>query len=329
MLRALARCRASRTPSLHPRSSSFACAASTRMAPKHDAKPSFPEKYVVPERWTPPGDLGGKFGGMNRPTAGARFERALPVGKHPLQLYSLGTPNGQKVTVLLEELGLDYDAWKCDIVADPPAQFSSGFVEANPNSKIPVLMDHRDAKSHGAPPTRVFESCHILLHLCEAAGASGEKFLPSARVDPRGRTECLNWLFWQAASAPYIGGGFGHFYNYAPANYQYAIDRFAMETKRQLDVLDKQLAGKTFVVERSDDRYADAPTIADFAIYPWVKCIDVHYEAGEFLSLKEDYANITRWCETLERREGVKRGMRVNAFGPGAVEERHSAADFD
>ena len=148
---------------------------------------------------------------MNRPTAGARFERALPVGKHPLQLYSLGTPNGQKVTVLLEELGLDYDAWKCDIVADPPAQFSSGFVEANPNSKIPVLMDHMDAKSHGAPPTRVFESCHILLHLCEAAGASGEKFLQSARVDPRGRTECLNWLFWQAASAPYIGGGFWHF----------------------------------------------------------------------------------------------------------------------
>ena len=215
---------------------------------------------------------------------------------------------------------MEYDAWFCMITGEKPAQFSSGFTAANPNGKIPVLMDHSEgATGAGSDPIRVFESAHILLYLAEKHDPHG-RFLPS---DPRIRTECLNWLFWQAASAPYIGGGFGHFYNYAPANYQYAIDRFAMETKRQLDVLDRQLEGKQWVCG------GDEPTIADFAIFPWVRCCDVFYGAKTFLQLDSSYANVSKWCERLEARPGVKRGLRVNGVGDDAVRERHSSADFD
>ena len=275
---------------------------------KHAKKESVPEDYRVPKVWAPK-DVGGTFGAVNRPDSGARYEKELSVGDHPIQLYSLGTPNGHKVTIMLEELGVEYDAWFTDIIKDL-GQFSSGFVAINPNSKIPSMVDRSDPSA----PVNVFESAHILLYLAEKYG----KFMPK---DPAGRVECLNWLFWQAGTAPYIGGGFGHFYNYAPRNYEYAIDRFSMETKRQLDLLDKKLQGKDWVCG------GDEPTIADFAIFPWVRAISVFYGAREFLEV-ESFKNLIAWCDRLEARPAVARGLRVNGFGPDAVRDRHSAADF-
>jgi len=246
------------------------------------------------------------MGGMNRPTAGARSEKVLPVGKHPIQLYSLGTPNGQKVTILLEELGIDYDAWKINIMG--LEQFGSDFVNINPNSKIPAMTDNTFD-----PPLRVFESGNIIKYLAE----KHEKFIPT---DARKRVECFNWLFWQMGSAPFIGGGFGHFYVYAPVNIQYAIDRFAMEAKRQLDVLDKHLADKEFMV-------GDEYTIADMAIFPWILALSRFYKADDFLALPS-YTHVARWREALLARPAVQRGLRVNSFGDDAVPERHSPDDF-
>ncbi len=271
---------------------------------------TYPEGYEVPKVWKPL-VMDGKWGGMNRPTAGKRFEAELPRGEHGLQLYSLGTPNGNKVTILLEELGVDYDAYKINIM--DLDQFGSGFVGVNPNSKIPALLDY-SSKDSSDEPLRVFESGSILLYLAEKYG----KFIPK---DLRKRTECMNWLMWQMGTGPYLGGGFGHFYNYAPVKIEYAIDRFSMETKRILDVLDKHLDGKEYVC---DDEY----TIADMAIFPWIRALDVHYNAKEYLQL-EDYTNVQRWMKTLQAREAVQRGLRVNGFGPDAVVERHSIKDFD
>ncbi|KAI8899707.1 glutathione S-transferase [Globomyces pollinis-pini] len=271
-------------------------------------RPSLPESYTVPAVWQVPTDPSGQpFGGMNRPTAGKRSERDLPVGKHPLQLYSLGTPNGQKVTILLEELGVDYDAWKINIMQLD--QFTSGFVAINPNSKIPALVDNT-----GEKPIRVFETGSILLHLAEKYG----KFIPT---DPALRAECLNWLFWNVGTAPFLGGGFGHFYKYAPVSIEYGIDRFTMETKRILDVLDQQLSQNKYV---SGQEY----TIADMAIFPWIRCLDTGYNAKEFLQL-DSYANVKRWSALLLERDAVKRGLRVNGFGPDAVENRHEKSDFE
>ena len=274
--------------------------------------------YTPPKVWTWNKDNGGQFSKINRPTAGATHEKVLPVGRHPLQLYSLGTPNGVKVTVLLEELlelghsGAEYDAWLINI--GDGDQFGSGFVEINPNSKIPALMDHSTS-----PPTRVFESGAILLYLAEKFGA----FLPS---DPRKRTECLSWLFWQMGSAPYLGGGFGHFYAYAPIKIEYCIDRFAMEVKRQLDVLDRQLADKQFI---AGDEY----TIADMAIWPWYGALaaGLVYNAAEFLDTAS-YKHVNRWTNELAERPAVKRGRRVNrTFGSpeSQLNERHDKSDFD
>jgi GST-like protein len=269
--------------------------------------------YTPPKVWVPkPAE--GRFAAINRPVAGATHERELPVGEHPLQLYSLGTPNGQKVTILLEELlaaghsGAEYDAWFVDIMEGE--QFGSGFVEANPNSKIPALVDRS-----GAEPRRVFESGAILLYLAEKFGAfMGED-----------RTETLSWLFWQMGSAPFLGGGFGHFFAYAPVKIEYAIDRFAMEAKRQLDVLDRQLAEHEFVAG------ADY-SIADMAIWPWYGSVMLNrvYEgAAEFLSV-QDYKNVMRWAEAIDARQAVKRGRVVNAMrGEVQLRERHSAADLD
>mmetsp|Transcript_62068 Transcript_62068/g.196251 ORF Transcript_62068/g.196251 Transcript_62068/m.196251 type:complete len:297 (+) Transcript_62068:126-1016(+) len=235
-----------------------------------DAPPSLPTGYKVPDVWTFK-DLGGKMGAMNRPTAGARMDLKLNVGKHPYQLYSLGTPNGVKVTAMLEELGVEYDAWFVDIFK--LEQFGSEFVGVNPNSKIPALMDH----SVSGAPQRVFESGHILLYLAEKE----EKFIPKPGTPQR--VECMNWLFWQMASAPYIGGGFGHFYNYAPVKIEYCIDRFSMETKRQLDVLDKRLAESPYL---AGPEY----TIADIATWPWIQCLFKWYgKAAAFLQLEEEY----------------------------------------
>ena len=267
---------------------------------------TYPEGYEVPKIWEPK-IMGGKWGGINRPTAGKRFDKELPKGDHDLQLYSLGTPTGHKVTILLEELGIDYDAYKINIMQLD--QFGSGFVEANPNSKIPALLDY----SADGKPIRVFESGSILMYLAEKY----QKFIPT---DLRKRTECINWLMWQMGTAPYLGGGFGHFYHYAPLKIEYAIDRFSMEAKRIVDVLDKHLEGKEYVC---DDEY----TIADMAIYPWIRCLEKYYNATEYLQLQE-YTNVQRWIETLEKREAVKRGLRVNGFGPDAVVERHSIDDF-
>ncbi len=274
--------------------------------------------YTPPRVWTPDPDMGGKFASINRPTAGATHEQALPVGKHPHQLYSLGTPNGQKITILFEELlalGIEeaeYDAWLINI--GEGEQFGSGFVAINPNSKIPALADHSVD-----PPVRVFESGAILLYLAEKFG----RFLPPSG---HARTECLNWLFWQMGSAPYLGGGFGHFYAYAPIKIRYAIDRFAMEAKRQLDVLDRELAGREFIA-------GDDYSIADIAIWPWYGQLVLGrlYEAAEFLQVK-DYRHVLRWAEALDARPAVARGIRVNRpSGPDhtRVRERHSAADFD
>jgi GST-like protein len=274
--------------------------------------------YVPPKIWVAPASSGGTFASINRPVAGATHEQALPVGKHPLQLYSLGTPNGVKVTIMLEELlalghaGAEYDAWLIRI--NEGAQFSSGFVDINPNSKIPALADHS-----GAQPLRVFESGSILLYLAEKFGA----FLPK---ETAARTETLSWLFWQMGSAPFVGGGFGHFYAYAPENLQYPIDRYAMETKRQLDVLDRQLAGHRYV---AGDEY----TIADMAVWPWygVMVLGQLYGAGEFLSVHE-YRHVRRWADEIAARPAVIRGRKVNrTFGNPAdqVPERHDASDLD
>jgi GST-like protein len=274
--------------------------------------------YTPPQVWQWNKENGGRFANINRPIAGATHEKALPVGRHPLQLYSLATPNGVKVTVMLEELlalghaGAEYDAWLIRI--NDGDQFGSGFVEVNPNSKIPALMDRS-----GPKPIRVSESGSILLHLAE-------KFRAFVPADTAGRTECLNWLFWQMGSAPYLGGGFGHFYAYAPMKIEYAIDRFAMEAKRQLDVLDRRLAEVPYLAG------ADY-TIADMAVFPWYGALALGrlYSAGEFLSVK-DYANVQRWAAAIAARPAVDRGRKVNcAWGELAdqLHERHDASDFE
>jgi GSH-dependent disulfide-bond oxidoreductase len=276
------------------------------------------QEYVPPKVWTWNKESGGRFASINRPIAGPTHDKALPVGKHPLQLYSLGTPNGVKVTILLEELlakghaGAEYDAWLINIMEG--AQFSSGFVSANPNSKIPALMDHSVS-----PPQRVFESASILLYLAEKFG----EFLPK---DPRKRTEAISWLFWQMGSAPILGGAFGHFYAYAPVKIEYAIDRYAMEVKRQLDVLDRHLAENEYM---AGDEYS----IADMAIWPWYGAVvlGVVYNAGEFLSVHE-YKNVLRWTKQIGERPAVKRGRMVNATQgkpENQLRERHDASDFD
>jgi GST-like protein len=275
-------------------------------------------EYVPPKVWTWNKESGGRFANINRPIAGPTHDKDLPVGRHPLQLYSLATPNGIKVTVMLEELlaaghtGAEYDAWL--IVISNGDQFGSGFVEVNPNSKIPALMDRS-----GPTPIRLFESGAILMHLAEKFGA----FLPT---DAAKRAECLSWLFWQMGSAPYLGGGFGHFYAYAPFKIEYAIDRFAMEVKRQLDVLDRRLAEAEYL---AGDEY----TIADMAVWPWYGSLvkGVVYGAGEFLSVHE-YKNVLRWTDQIAQRPAVKRGRMVNcAWGDlaGQLHERHDASDFD
>lgn len=279
---------------------------------------SNPDEYVPPKVWTWDKDNGGPFAGINRPTAGAQQEKELPVGKHPFQLYSLATPNGQKVTILFEELleagykDAEYDAWLINI--RDGAQFDSGFVAINPNSKIPALLDRS-----GPEPVRVFESGSILVHLAEKFGA----FL--AASGPK-RTEVLNWLFWQMGSAPMLGGGFGHFYAYAPWKMKYPIDRFAMEVKRQLDVLDQNLADRRFIA-------GDDYSIADMAIHPWYGALasGQAYDAGEFLSV-QDYRNVQRWIAEVGERPAVKRGRMVNRVQgalAGQLRERHDASDFE
>jgi GSH-dependent disulfide-bond oxidoreductase len=276
-------------------------------------------EYVPPKVWTWDKENGGRFANINRPIAGATHEKELPVGKHPLQLYSLGTPNGVKVTVMLEELlalghkGAEYDAWLIRI--GDGNQFGSGFVSINPNSKIPALLD----RSNPAKPQRVFESASILLYLAEKFGA----FLPK---DIGKRTEAMNWLFWQMGSAPYLGGGFGHFYAYAPAKWEYPINRFAMEVKRQLDVLDRHLADNTYM---AGDEY----TIADMAIWPWYGALakGVLYGAAEFLDVAS-YRHVNRWTEAIGERPAVKRGRMVNRIQgepSSQLHERHDASDFD
>ena len=272
--------------------------------------------YTPPKVWTWDKASGGRFANINRPIAGPTHDKELPVGKHPLQLYSLGTPNGVKVTVMLEELlaaghsGAEYDAWLINIGEGD--QFGSGYVDLNPNSKIPVMFDT-------TTKTRVFESGSILLYLAEKFGA----FLPT---DHNKRTETLNWLFWQMGSAPYLGGGFGHFYAYAPEKFEYPINRFAMEVKRQLDVLDRNLAEREFM---AGDEY----TIADMAIWPWYGALvkGLVYEAGEFLQVHE-YTNVIRWTDQLAARTPIQRGRMVNrTFGDPAsqLRERHDASDFE
>ena len=275
-------------------------------------------EYVPPKVWTWNRENGGRFANINRPIAGPTHEKELPVGRHPMQLYSLGTPNGVKVTVMLEELlalghsGAEYDAWLVRI--NEGDQFSSGFVDINPNSKIPALLDRS-----GPKPIRVFESGAILVHLAEKFGA----FLPT---EPGARAECMSWLFWQMGSAPYLGGGFGHFYAYAPMKIEYAIDRFAMEVKRQLDVLDRRLAESEFIAGPDF-------TIADMAIWPWYGAMAKGelYSGGEFLQVHE-YVNVNRWADAIGARPAVKRGRAVNRpFGKPESQllERHDASDFD
>ncbi|MDF3415425.1 glutathione-dependent disulfide-bond oxidoreductase [Sulfitobacter sp. M57] len=275
-------------------------------------------EYTPPKVWTWDSESGGKFASINRPIAGATSEKDLPVGKHPLQLYSLATPNGVKATMMLEELlaaghnGAEYDAWIIDISSGD--QFGSGFVDVNPNSKIPALMDHS-----GDTPQRVFESGSILLYLAEKFGA----FLPT---DPAQRTEALSWLFWQMGSAPYLGGGFGHFYAYAPEKFEYPINRFAMETKRQLDVMDRHLA--------ENEYFSGGYSIADIAIWAWYGQLVLGrlYSAAEFLDVTS-YKNVMRWAEAIDARPATTRGRMVNrAFGDDLslqLHERHDASDFD
>ena len=274
--------------------------------------------YTPPKVWTWAKPSGGTFASINRPIAGATHEKELPVGSHPLQLYSLGTPNGVKVTILLEELlalghtGAEYDAWLINIRDGD--QFGSGFVDVNPNSKIPALMDRSSSK-----PIRVFESGSIMLYLAEKFNA----FLPK---DIAGRTETMNWLFWQMGSAPYLGGGFGHFYAYAPFKSEYAIDRFAMEVKRELDVLDRRLAETPYIA-------GEDYTIADMAIFPWYGALvkGWQYDAADFLSV-QDYKNVQRWAEDIWSRPAVKRGRMVNRITGEPSEqlrERHDRGDFE
>jgi len=275
-------------------------------------------RYEPPTVWTWNKDNGGRFANINRPIAGPTHDKELPVGQHPLQLYSLATPNGVKVTVMLEELlalghaGAEYDAWLIRI--NEGDQFGSGFVDVNPNSKIPALLDRS-----GPEPVRVFESGAILLHLAEKFGA----FLPAGGS---ARAECLSWLFWQMGSAPFLGGGFGHFYAYAPEKIEYAINRYAMEVKRQLDVLDRHLADRAYMA-------GDDYTIADMAIWPWYGNLvkGLLYEAGTFLDV-QSYTHVVRWTDEIARRPAVRRGRMVNrVFGDPAsqLHERHDAGDFD
>ena len=269
--------------------------------------------YTPPKVWTWEKPNGGQFAAINRPIAGPTHDSELPVGRHPFQLYSQGTPNGQKVTILFEELleaghrGAEYDAWLIEISKGD--QFGSGFVAINPNSKIPALVDRS-----GAEPIRLFESGSILLHLAEKFGA----FIPG---DAAGRAETLNWLFWQMGSAPYLGGGFGHFYAYAPEKFEYAINRFAMETKRQLDVLNRALATRRFIA-------GDTYTIADIAIWPWYGNLVLgrSYDAAEFLDVTS-YDHVLRWAQDIDARPAVQRGRRVNRTSDG-LRERHGAEDF-
>ncbi|MBZ9763193.1 glutathione-dependent disulfide-bond oxidoreductase [Mesorhizobium sp. CA8] len=277
------------------------------------------DQYTPPKVWTWNKPNGGEFASINRPIAGPTHEKELPVGKHPLQLYSLATPNGQKVTIMLEELlalghkGAEYDAWLIKI--GDGEQFGSGFVKVNPNSKIPALMDHSEPK-----PVRVFESGSILTYLAEKFG----EFLPTERA---ARAETFSWLFWQMGSAPYLGGGFGHFYAYAPHQIEYAIDRFAMETKRQMDVLDRRLA---------ESEYLAGPdyTIADIAVWPWYGGLAKgrsYTNSAEFLSVHE-YKNVQRWADAIDARPAVSRGRMVNRMSGDPVfqlRERHDASDFE
>jgi GSH-dependent disulfide-bond oxidoreductase len=274
--------------------------------------------YTPPKIWTWNKENGGQFANINRPVAGPTHDKVLPIGRHPLQLYSLATPNGVKVTVMLEELlalghaGAEYDAWLINIRDGD--QFGSGFVGVNPNSKIPALMDRS-----GPTLIRVFESGAILIHLAEKFGA----FLPT---ETAARAECLSWLMWQMGSAPYLGGGFGHFYAYAPIKIEYAIDRFAMEVKRQMDVLDRRLGGSEYL---GGPKY----TIADIAVWPWYGALakGFQYEAGEFLQVA-DYKNLQRWSDTIASRPAVKRGRMVNRISgepASQLHERHDASDFD
>ena len=274
--------------------------------------------YVPPKVWTWDKESGGRFAAINRPIAGPTHEKALPVGRHPIQLYSLGTPNGVKVTVMLEELlaaghsGAEYDAWLINIGAGD--QFGSGFVAINPNSKIPAMVDHSTD-----PPTRLFESGAMLLYLAEKFGA----FLPT---DPNARAEALCWLFWQMGSAPFLGGGFGHFYAYAPTKQEYPINRYAMEVKRQMDVLDRHLADHEYMAGKEY-------SIADMAIWPWYGALSLGllYEAGEFLDVAS-YAHVIRWTKQIGARPAVKRGRMVNrVYGEPSsqLHERHDASDFD
>jgi GST-like protein len=280
-------------------------------------EPTSTPTYVPPKIWQWNKPSGGAFANTNRPVSGPTHDKALPVGRHPLQLYSQGTPNGVKVTILLEELlarghgGAEYDAWLIRIQNGD--QFGSGFAGVNPNSKIPALLDRS-----GPEPIRVFESGAILLHLAEKFG----EFLPR---DAAGRAECLSWLFWQMGSAPYLGGGFGHFYVYAPFKFEYAIDRFTMEAKRQLDVLDKRLAGNAYLA-------GDTYTIADIAVWPWYGCVVLGtvYDAAEFLQVQE-YPHLRRWAEQIHARPAVQRGRMVNRINgdlASQLHERHEAADF-
>ena len=287
------------------------------MSDTPDPADNQPPGYVPPRVWTWDKASGGQFANINRPVSGATHEQALPVGTHKLQLYSLGTPNGVKVTIMLEELlaagctDAEYDAWLIRIGEGD--QFSSGFVAVNPNSKIPAMMDHSTD-----PPTRLFESGSILVYLAEKFGA----FLPT---EPRARAETFNWLMWQMGSAPFVGGGFGHFYHYAPFRIEYAIDRYAMETKRQLHVLDTHLANHEYLAGQDY-------TIADMAVFPWYGALlRGAYNAAEFLSV-QDYPNVARWAGALWAREPVQRGRLVNAMSlpeEQRVPERHSAADID
>jgi GST-like protein len=277
------------------------------------------DEYTPPPVWTWNKESGGRFANINRPVAGKTHEKELPVGRHPLQLYSLGTPNGVKVTVMLEELlalghaGAEYDAWLIRI--NEGEQFGSGFVALNPNSKIPALCDRS-----GATPVRVFESGAILLYLADKFGGA---FLPSATAV---RAECLSWLFWQMGATPFLGGGFGHFYAYAPIKIEYAIDRYAMEVKRQLDVLDRRLAESPYLA-------GDDYSIADMAVWPWYGALvkGQVYGAGEFLSVQE-YTNVLRWTDGIAQRPAVKRGRMVNrtSGNPASqLRERHDASDFE
>ncbi|MAI40985.1 MAG: glutathione-dependent disulfide-bond oxidoreductase [Candidatus Azotimanducaceae bacterium] len=270
--------------------------------------------YTPPKIWTWREENGGRFADINRPIAGPTYQNELPIGKHPIQIYSQGTPNGVKVTILMEELlaagfeGAEYDAWLVRINGE---QFSSGFVKVNPNSKIPAILDMTTKK-----PTRVFETGAILLYLAEKFGA----FVP---MDVSKRAECLSWLFWQMGSAPYLGGGFGHFYAYAPEKYEYPINRYAMEVKRQLDVLDRNLADRRFLT-------GDDYTIADIATYSWYGQMVVagFYDAKEFLQVNS-YTNVLRWGTEIHNRSPVRRGRKVNRDSKSGIAERHDASDFD